>query len=633
MALLFWADARAQDIALAVDHVAAPGIEVHDFRADLRHERLHVVVGRIDAFGRSWRNIEADCARFEIAAGRLGCRDGRLGDRGVFSLRADLPTRRYVVDFLPAGGGRLRIEGDAKSLVLHVVDGPATLVGGLLPAGLPEPTGGRFDLTARLSRSGQMAARAAFRALAFTDAQGRRAGEHIDGALEFAAKREARRWTWTGRLDLLGGEIYWHPLWLGNAPRRLRAGGSWGDGRIEISGRLSSDDLGEIVFRAGANPKSLQTFDLAIAADALDLTAASALIGPLLAPTPFATLLPQGRAGVRFAIAGGRLETLDIKGHGLRLEDRAGRIALENLDIDLPWRRGSSTTARLNVTGGRLFALPLGPTRIEAELTPQGLTARDLVFPVLDGRLTLERLDLALRNSLEFEAQAFLSPISMESLATALGGPLMHGTLSAVLPRVRYRQGVLTSEGAALFRIFDGEVVLKHLRAEDLFGPAPFVEADVDMRRLDLERITRTFAFGSITGRIDASVTRLALSRWRPVRFDAWVGSSPGEAPRRISQRAVENIAALGGGSGAILRHTFLRIFDEFRYRRLGLGCRLERGICHMRGLADRDGGFLIVEGGGIPALTVIGYNREVDWRELLDRLARIRAGGPPFIR
>ena len=34
----------------------------------------------------------------------------------------------------------------------------------------------------------------------------------------------------------------------------------------------------------------------------------------------------------------------------------------------------------------------------------------------------------------------------------------------------------------------------------------------------------------------------------------------------------------------------------------------------------------LIVRGGGIPALDVIGYNRRVDWNELVARLQRVVA-------
>ena len=36
--------------------------------------------------------------------------------------------------------------------------------------------------------------------------------------------------------------------------------------------------------------------------------------------------------------------------------------------------------------------------------------------------------------------------------------------------------------------------------------------------------------------------------------------------------------------------------------------------------------GFVIVRGGGVPALDVIGYNRRVDWDELVNRLQRVIA-------
>jgi hypothetical protein len=54
-----------------------------------------------------------------------------------------------------------------------------------------------------------------------------------------------------------------------------------------------------------------------------------------------------------------------------------------------------------------------------------------------------------------------------------------------------------------------------------------------------------------------------------------------------------------------------------------GLGAEAE-------GAARADGGFTIVRGGGIPALDVIGYNRRVDWNELVDRLQRVVAEGRP---
>ena len=43
-----------------------------------------------------------------------------------------------------------------------------------------------------------------------------------------------------------------------------------------------------------------------------------------------------------------------------------------------------------------------------------------------------------------------------------------------------------------------------------------------------------------------------------------------------------------------------------------------------MDGIERAPQGFVIVKGGGIPAISVIGYNRAVDWHELVERLKRI---------
>jgi hypothetical protein len=43
-----------------------------------------------------------------------------------------------------------------------------------------------------------------------------------------------------------------------------------------------------------------------------------------------------------------------------------------------------------------------------------------------------------------------------------------------------------------------------------------------------------------------------------------------------------------------------------------------------MGGVEDAPQGYVIVKGGGIPAISVIGYNRHVNWRELIERLKRI---------
>jgi hypothetical protein len=158
------------------------------------------------------------------------------------------------------------------------------------------------------------------------------------------------------------------------------------------------------------------------------------------------------------------------------------------------------------------------------------------------------------------------------------------------------------------------------------------VRADVDIRELDLSAVTRTFDVGKIEGKISGWISGLQLDAWQPTAFDARFATPLGDDSRhRISQRAVENLSALGGGgASAALSKGFLSMFKEFRYKRLGMRCQLRNGICDMDGVGPAGDGYYLVEGEGLPRIDVIGHTRQVDWDELLARLnAALKSDGP----
>jgi hypothetical protein len=344
----------------------------------------------------------------------------------------------------------------------------------------------------------------------------------------------------------------------------------------------------------------------------------------------------EGNADFGWRFADGALQAFYVNLHRASFEDRNHRFGLFDLTAAIPWDRANGTQARVTLAGAELLRVPIG--RVEVPIELDGFTARvaRVDVPLLDGGLRMnDFIARRVGNAWEWEFAGGITPVSVEALTRALGIHVMYGSLSAVIPKVRYRASTVTVDGALLFQIFDGTVVVNELSLFEPFGPVPSLRAEVDMRNLDLDLVTRTFSFGSITGRIDATVTGLELANWRPVAFDARVASSPGSYRKRISQRAVENIAALGGGSAAAaIQRTALRFFDEFGYSRIGWSCKLRNGVCEMGGIAARDGGYVIVEGGGVPAITVMGYNQVVDWEELIARLARVsKEGSAPIIK
>ena len=67
-----------------------------------------------------------------------------------------------------------------------------------------------------------------------------------------------------------------------------------------------------------------------------------------------------------------------------------------------------------------------------------------------------------------------------------------------------------------------------------------------------------------------------------------------------------------------------LRLFNSFSYRRLGLGCRLSNNICEVSGIGEDEISVLLMEGAGIPKVTIRAFNRRVDWQQMVSNLLAI---------
>ena len=224
-------------------------------------------------------------------------------------------------------------------------------------------------------------------------------------------------------------------------------------------------------------------------------------------------------------------------------------------------------------------------------------------------------------------------PVDMAELSAALGWPAFTGSLSGSLPELRFSDGALVLGSPLVTEVFDGEVVVDHLVLEEPLGVSPILRADVRVNDISLEALTRVFSFGRVTGRLEGSVDGLVLADWQPIAFDAWLRTPEGDdSEHLISQRAVDNLASIGGAGGAISAG-FLRLFSEFSYDRVGLSCRLRAGLCEMGGIAPADPGYYIVVGGGLPRIDVVGYNERVDWSVLVERLIRATGSAGPVVR
>ncbi len=110
-------------------------------------------------------------------------------------------------------------------------------------------------------------------------------------------------------------------------------------------------------------------------------------------------------------------------------------------------------------------------------------------------------------------------------------------------------------------------------------------------------------------GPFDLEATVRVLQRRPSNRVDAWAGG----CYRRVLETS----------RGLVLAE----VTDLGEIDRPDLRCVLRGAVFEMSGIEGGDlpdDGFRIIRGGGVPALDVIGYNRRVDWTELVDRLQRV---------
>jgi len=631
--------AGAGEVTLAIDRVEAPGFAASGIAARLRDGApgaLQLMIGELSVQGKSWRNVRAGCGRFRVERARIECLEGEadLGGKVPLAFTYDRAGEALDLALTPAPGETWRVRARfgkrSPELRVEIENGALSRLGPWLPPAWPRITAGMLSGAIRLTGAERerLAAEIAVRDAAFSDAAGLHAAENLGARLDLTAERRGESWQYRAALEWNAGELFWQPLYLRGTGHTLEAEGALDERQATVvRGRLRLAGVGE----AEASGEWDRRTNTLLTADArsgrLD---ASALYAQVLKPFFFGTALGELRAEGSAELAvrwrGAQLEALDVVVRELSFEDRNRRFAVFGASGRIPWHRSDETRVEVEMKGGELLRVPFGAVKVP--LTMRGMRFRlDTVeVPLLDGTLSMRAF--ATEPPQEGWRWAFrggISPVSMERLTQAVGLPTMHGTVSAEIPRVTYARSTLRADGALVFKVFDGTVTAKNVTLIEPFGRAPRLAADLEMRGVDLDLLTRTFSFGSITGRIDASVTGLELANWAPVRFDARVRSSPGDYPRRISQRAVENITALGGaGAGAAIQGTFLRFFDQFGYAMLGLSCRLENGVCTMGGVEDAPQGYVIVKGGGVPALSVLGYNRAVDWHELIDRLKRV---------
>ncbi len=452
--------------------------------------------------------------------------------------------------------------------------------------------------------------------------------------LNSIVKRKNKRWHWqvAGQVD--HGDLFFDPVYLSAAqfPLRMQADGYFQSQEKQLqiqSAEILHDSISVLKLAGTIRDTELQT--ISGEWSAMDLAAAyQGYIKPFLEGGEWADIQLDGRLSAQFNVDKAAVE-LQLKGENIDVSDPRQRLAVEQAGMRFFWtnREDKAQSSWINWRQLVLQKLPFAAGRLDFQVFKQQFALlKAAKLSLLSGVLAVEQFSFkALENSdADVVFAATLDQLSLKQLTTLMGWPVLEGEISGSIPAVSYRNKKLDLDGEITMRVFDGQVTIKKLASSGLFTHFAQFYTDIAFDHLDLSAMTNTFEFGEIEGRLSGYVNDLYLENWRPVKFHAWIGTPEDDDSRhRISQKAVKNIASIGGG-GAVdaLSRSFLGMFETFGYDSLGVGCYLHQGVCQMMGVQAAENGYYLIKGGGLPRIDVIGYNPRLDWTVLMERLARI---------
>ncbi|MGH7795746.1 MAG: hypothetical protein ACREQ2_12805, partial [Candidatus Binatia bacterium] len=318
---------------------------------------------------------------------------------------------------------------------------------------------------------------------------------------------------------------------------------------------------------------------------------------------------------------------------------QVGPLAL-TLPFDVHWaetKRASidaPRTGMLAIERARFGKQSLAPIRAAISLSNNALrfhqSIRAAVFGgeiIVGGLFWPDVITDPKRLSFSLEAKR----LELEELSKALDWPRFSGTLTGSIPEVQSTSDMLKTNGQIQAELFGGSMTMNKFEIENPFSPLAAIRLDAKLANIQLEQLSKTFAFGHISGILAGTIDDLVIIDGQPAQFRADLHSVDRGGEQRISVEALNKITVLSSGQNAgALYGGLASFFDSFRYSKLGFKALLKNDRLTLRGVETRgDQEYLVVGSFLPPTVNIVSHTQVIGFSELMRRLERIKSEQP----
>jgi hypothetical protein len=334
-------------------------------------------------------------------------------------------------------------------------------------------------------------------------------------------------------------------------------------------------------------------------------------------------------------------------------------FAVEGIELVLPFwaenpgasaealRRGKLPVSKDLPKEGGLFIqsvslpfLPMQDLALRIQSTPN-LLSFTLKNPIRTaaGDIVLGPLSLSGLSSLSpsLVTSLTLKEGSLSPLVTGLWPRPLEGSIQAKLDLLRFDGGDIKTRGEVRVRAFGGTIVLSNLGVSGVLSTTPALLLEATWKDLNLADLTEGTPFEKVEGVLRGGVMHLEVVDGEPQRFELFMETvKTKDTPQKISVRALENIAQIGGGGSPFigLAGALTSLFKEFPYDKIAVQASLENDAFRIDGPMKEGDKVYLVKRSGLSGVNVVNQDpdRRISFKDMMKRIKRVTAAqqSPP---
>ena len=177
--------------------------------------------------------------------------------------------------------------------------------------------------------------------------------------------------------------------------------------------------------------------------------------------------------------------------------------------------------------------------------------------------------------------------------------------------------------------LFEGHAQASDFSLEDPLSPFRRLKCTIKFEQIDLEKFTRAFSFGLITGKLSGVIDNLAISNGQADAFTMKVWSVPVKGVEQtVSFNAVDDIQTISSGSQQRTGLPFGldRFIGDLSYSQIGIKCVLKNDVFKINGTIQKDHKEYFVSRGGFTGINVVNVNpdNQISFKDMMERVRRV---------